>query len=110
MEDIDDVSLKEERRLGVDEVEGGGGAPPCDPVEGAFKVGVPRRGEHAERILVHRNPFFFVVFSVVSQHLLHAFMTVLLLQILHHDLQLQEPKFVEAGERSHGETLLGLGL
>lgn len=105
IEDINDVSLKEEGRLGVDEVEDGGGAPASDPVEGALKGGGPWRQEHAERISLHLLPFFYKVFLVLFHDPFHGFLSVFILQILHHDLQLHEPKSVKVGERSdHGNT------
>jgi len=100
MEDIDYVRLKEEGRLSVDEVECGGGAPPSDPVEGAFKSGGPWRKEHAERILLHRRPFCSVVVLVLPHHLVHHLLIVLILQPLHHLLQLLEPSPVKLCERS----------
>jgi len=99
MEDIDDVGLEEEGGLSVDEVEDGGGAPPCDPVEGAFKSGGPRREEDAERVLLHGGPFGSVVVVVVAHDLLHHLVTVLILQPPHHPPELVEPCTVKVGER-----------
>lgn len=65
-EDVDDVVLEEDAGLGVDEVEGGCGAPPPDPLEGPLEGGGPRCREEGQNVALGGLGLETVVLSVVG--------------------------------------------
>lgn len=69
-EDVDDVGLEVDGGLGVDEVEGGGGAPACDPVEGALEGGGPRGDEDGQGVALGGQGLDSVVLVVVGHDFL----------------------------------------
>ena len=60
------MGLEANRRLGVDEVGGCGGAPPGDPVEGALERGGPGGGEDGEGVVLGGEALDAVVLAVVG--------------------------------------------
>ena len=68
-EDVDDVGLEEDAGVGVDEVEGDGGAPPGDPLEGALQGGGPGGGEQRNDVVAGGVGHGSVVLGVVGPHL-----------------------------------------
>lgn len=111
-EDVNDVSFEVDGGLGVDEVEGGGGAPPPDPVEGALQGGVPRGHEDGESVVLRREGLDAVVLGVVGHDLVDDMEEVVLVfsgggvfrtgrELLHQAVELLEPRVVEACEAVH---------
>lgn len=105
-EDVDDVVLEEDAGLGVDEVEGGGGAPPADPLEGPLEGGGPRRREEGQHVALRRLGLEAVILGVVGYgplDQLPELVAVLvggrrdrgLAQLLHLLPELLDPCFVE---------------
>lgn len=111
-EDVDDVGFEVDGGLGVDEVEGGGGAPPPDPVEGALEGSVPRGHEDREGIVIRREGLDAVVLGVVGHDPVDDVEEVVLVfrgggvfgtgrELLHQAVELLEPRVVEAREAVH---------
>lgn len=111
-EDVDDVGFEVDGGLRVDEVEGGGGAPSPDPVEGALEGGVPRGHEDGEGVVLRRQGLHAVVLGVVGHDLVDDVEEVVLVfrgggvfgtarELLHQAVELLEPSVVEAREAVH---------
>lgn len=112
-EDVDDVGFKVDGGLGVDEVEGGGGAPTADPVEGALEGGGPWGDEYGEGVLLGGEGLDVVVLGVVGHDFVDDMEEVVLVlggggvfgtggELLHQAVELLEPRVVEASEAVHG--------
>lgn len=69
-EDVEDVSLKVDGELGVDKVEGGGGAPAANPVEGALEGGGPWSNQEGEGVALRGKRLDTVVLGVVGHDFL----------------------------------------
>lgn len=99
-------------------MEDGGGAPPCDPVEGALKRGGPGGGKDREGVALGGEALGAVVLGVVGHDLVDKLEEVVVLvrcrrgsgsrvELVHKVVQVGEPGLAEVSEGAHSGGLGG---
>lgn len=111
-EDVNDVSLKVDGGLGVDKVEGSGGAPAADPVEGALEGGGPGGNKDGKDVALRGKGLDTVVLGVVGHDFLDDVKELVVVvrscggsgtsgELVDEVVKLLKPRLVEAGEAAH---------